>query len=64
MNWPISQLNSNHPPHVKRGLIQSLHKMASTICQERQDLSSEISSLTRDLQFSRYPQDFVDSVIT
>jgi hypothetical protein len=25
----------NHPPHVKRGLIQSLHKRASTICQER-----------------------------
>jgi hypothetical protein len=37
--------NSNHPPHVKRGLIQSLHNRASTICQERQDLVKEIGSL-------------------
>jgi hypothetical protein len=27
--------NSNHPPQMKRGLIQSLHNRASTICQER-----------------------------
>jgi hypothetical protein len=26
--------NSNHPPHVKRGLIQSLHNRDSTRCQE------------------------------
>jgi hypothetical protein len=25
---------SNHPLHMKRGLIQSLHNRASTICQE------------------------------
>jgi hypothetical protein len=36
---------SNHLPHVKRGLIQSLHNRASTICQEQQDLVKEISSL-------------------
>jgi hypothetical protein len=46
--------NSNHPPHVKRGLIQSLHNKASTICQERQDLVKEISSLRNDLQFDGY----------
>jgi hypothetical protein len=47
---------------VRRGLIQSLHNRASTICQERPDLFDEISSLTRDLQLSGYPQDFTDSV--
>jgi hypothetical protein len=25
---------SNHPPHVKMGIIQSLHNRVSTICQE------------------------------
>jgi hypothetical protein len=54
---------SNHPPHVKRGLIQSLHNRPSTICQERQDLPKEISSLRRDLQLNGYPQDFIDSII-
>jgi hypothetical protein len=46
---------SNHLPHVKRGLIQSLHTRASTICQEQQDLINEISSLRRDLQLNGYP---------
>jgi hypothetical protein len=47
--------NSNHPPHVKRGLIQSLHNRASTICQEQQALVISSSmvipkvSLTRSL---------------
>jgi hypothetical protein len=39
---------SNHPPHMEKGLIQSLHTRASTICQEHQDLSNEISSLRCD----------------
>jgi hypothetical protein len=54
---------SNHPPHVKRGLIQSFHNRASTICQE-QDLYNEIISLRRDLQLSGYRQGFIDLVIT
>jgi hypothetical protein len=54
---------SNHAPHVKRGLIRSLHNRASTICQERQDLLSEISNLKRDFQLNCYPQGFIDSVI-
>jgi hypothetical protein len=54
---------SNHPPHVKRGLIQRLHNKASAICQERQDLFNEISNLKRDLQLNGYPQGFIDSVI-
>jgi hypothetical protein len=44
--------NSNHPPHVKRGLIQSLHNRASAIWQERQDLVKEISSLKSDLNLN------------
>jgi hypothetical protein len=54
---------SNHPPHVKRGLIQSLRGRASTICQVRQDLFNEISSLRRYLLRNGYPQGFIDSVI-
>jgi hypothetical protein len=48
---------------VKSGLILSIHKRASTICQERQDLCNEISSLRRDLQHNDYPRGFIDSVI-
>jgi hypothetical protein len=54
--------NSNHPAHVKRGLIQSLLTRASTICQERNDLRHEIR-LKRDLQLNGYPRVFIGSVI-
>jgi hypothetical protein len=47
-------LNSNHPPDVKRGLIQCLHNRASTIYQEQQDLVKEIRSLKSDLQLNTY----------
>jgi hypothetical protein len=49
-------------PHVKRGLIQNLHKRASTICQEQQDLFNEISSMRHDLKLNGYPQAFINSV--
>jgi hypothetical protein len=52
-----------HPPHAKKGLIQSLHNRASTACQERQNLFNEISSLRRDLQHSGYPQGFIDLAV-
>jgi hypothetical protein len=55
--------NSNHPQHVKTTLIQSLNNRTSTICQERQDVIKEISSLRSDLQLHGYPEGFVDSVI-
>jgi hypothetical protein len=32
--------NSNYALLVKRGLVQSLHKRASAVCQEHQDLAS------------------------
>jgi hypothetical protein len=59
----ISTSNPNHPPHVKRGLIRSLHNRASTICQDRQDLAKEINNLRHDLQLNGHPQGFIDSVI-
>jgi hypothetical protein len=63
-HWPISKLQLyNHPLHGKRGLIQSHHNRASTICQERQDLFNEISSLRSDLQLNSYPQGVIDSII-
>jgi hypothetical protein len=43
--------NSNHPPHVKRGLIQSFHKRTSTICQEHQ--ISVMKLVVSDAIFSR-----------
>jgi hypothetical protein len=54
---------SNHLPHMKRGLIQSLHNRVSTICQERQYLAKEINNLRHDLPLKGYPQSFIDSVI-
>jgi hypothetical protein len=62
-NCRYLSFNSNRPPHVKSGLIQSLHNRASTISQERQDLFNEISSLKRDLQLNGYTQGFTGSVI-
>jgi hypothetical protein len=54
---------SNHPSHVKRGLIRSLHNRTSTICHKQQDLVNEISNVRCDLQLTAYPQGFIDSVI-
>jgi hypothetical protein len=54
---------SDHPPHAKRGLVQNLHNRVSTICQESQDLVTEISSLRCDLQLNGYLQGLTDSVI-
>jgi hypothetical protein len=61
MRLPFSMFWSSG--HVKSGLIQSLHSRASTVCQERQDLVKEMSTLRSDLELSGYPQDFNDSVI-
>jgi hypothetical protein len=55
---------SNHPPHLKKGLIQSLHNRATTICQDHQHLVVETNRLKQDLQNNGCPQGFVDSAIT
>jgi hypothetical protein len=41
--------HSNHPPHIKRGIIRSLYNRATIICRERQDLAHEVNNLKHDL---------------
>jgi hypothetical protein len=60
--WCLS-FKSNHPLHVRRGIIQSLHNRAPTICQEWKYLINETDNLRCDLQLSGYPQGFTDTVI-
>jgi predicted GIY-YIG superfamily endonuclease len=55
--------DSNHPPHVKRGIIYSLLDRAATICQDRQDRLVEVSNLKHDFQLNGYSQGFINSVI-
>jgi hypothetical protein len=59
----LVSFNSKHLLHVRRGLIHGLHKIVSTMCQERQDLCNAISSLRYDLQLNGYPRGFIDSVL-
>jgi hypothetical protein len=54
---------SNHPQHVKRGIIQGLHNKASTICQEWQVLFNDINKLRSDLKFDHYRHRFITSVL-
>jgi hypothetical protein len=42
-NAPYLNFKSNHPPHVKRHLILTLHNRASIIYQEQQNLFNEIN---------------------
>jgi hypothetical protein len=50
---------SNHLPHVERGIIQSLHSRASTIFEGEQYLFNVIDNLQR----SDYPKWFIESVL-
>jgi len=43
---------SNHPRHVKRGVVQSLYYRATVICQEQQVGADEIFALKHDLQLN------------
>jgi hypothetical protein len=49
---------SNHSQHVKRGLIQTLHVRASTICPEWQDTFHEIIHLGYDFELNCNPPRF------
>lgn len=53
--------DSNHPLHVKIGLIRVFAKEFPP-CQECEDLCKETSNLRNDLQLNGYPQSFIDSV--
>jgi hypothetical protein len=52
---------STHPPHIKKGLIQSLHKRAITICQNQKERQKEIIHLRREFRINGYPRSFIDS---
>lgn len=54
---------SNHPHHVKRGVVHSLVNRAKVICQDQKDFSKEIRNIRHDLMLSEYPKEFVDSVL-
>ena len=41
--------HSNHPPHVKRGVVQNRYHRATTICEEQQEGFDEIVILWHDL---------------
>jgi hypothetical protein len=60
---PFRYLNfeSDHPPHIKRGLIRSLYNRANIICQDHQDLQKEIYQLKQDLLLNGYPTSFINS---
>jgi hypothetical protein len=54
---------SNHPHHVKRGVVHNLVNQAKIICQNQKDFSIEIKTIRHDLMLSEYPEEFVDSII-
>lgn len=43
---------SNHPDHVKRGLIRSLHTHANNICSNKTLLDNEVKNIFNDLRYS------------
>jgi hypothetical protein len=49
---------SNHPHHVKRGVVHSIFTRAKVICQEQKDFSNEIKIIRHDLMLVEYPQEF------
>jgi hypothetical protein len=53
--------DSNHPPYIKKGLIRSLQKRATVVCQGQQALQQEVTHLRRDFQNNGYPSSFIDS---
>lgn len=53
---------SNHPSHAKRGVTQSVHHRATTICQGQQDSSDKTDIRGDNLQLGAYSTGFIDSV--
>jgi hypothetical protein len=52
--------DSNHPPHVRRGVVRSLVHRGSTICKE-QEFLSEVGNIKHELALNGYPLFFIDS---
>jgi hypothetical protein len=55
--------SSNHPPHMKRGVMHSLINRARTICKEKHEFSKQVMNIRRDLALNGYPRCFIDSFI-
>jgi hypothetical protein len=54
---------SNHPHHVKRGVVHSLISRAKVICQDQKDLDNEIKYIRHDQMLNEYPQEFINSIM-
>jgi hypothetical protein len=55
--------DSNHPVHVKRGVVQSLVNRANLLCQNEQDLKAEMNTVRKELLSDACPTNFVGSVM-
>jgi uncharacterized protein (UPF0335 family) len=54
---------SDHPQHVKRGVVRSLIDRAKVICQNQKDFNKEVKIIKHDLTLNGYPQRVIDSVM-
>jgi hypothetical protein len=54
---------SNHPHHMKRGVVHSLINRAKVICQDQKDFNKEIKIIRYDLILNEDPQEFVDAIM-
>jgi uncharacterized protein (UPF0335 family) len=54
---------SDHPQHVKRGVVRSLIDRAEVICQNQKDFNREVEVIKHDLTLNGYPHSFIDSVM-
>jgi hypothetical protein len=52
---------SNHPHHMKRGVVHTLISRAKVICQDEKDFNKEVKNIRHDLILNECPQEFVDS---
>jgi hypothetical protein len=54
---------SNHPHHVKRGVVHSLISRVKVIYQDQKGFNKEIKNIGHDVMLNEYPKEFVDSVM-
>jgi predicted GIY-YIG superfamily endonuclease len=62
-NGRYLHFNSNHPPHVKRGVVHSLINREITLCTEKQEYAKEVVKIRKDLATNGYPQHLIDSIL-
>ncbi|KAJ4451788.1 hypothetical protein ANN_03260 [Periplaneta americana] len=57
------RFESNHPIHIKRGIISTLHNRATSIRSKESDLQDEVQSLTNIFVSNGYPYKFINRTI-